>query len=263
MSYTLAVAGKGGTGKTTIAGLIITRLIAAGRSPVLAVDADPNSCLDGALGVTVTETVGALREHARKLAGKGLGAGISKQELLELRIAESLVEADSFDLIAMGRSEGPGCYCYANSVLRQVIAQIADSYPLVVIDNEAGLENLSRRIVRRVDLLVMVTDPSQAGLRTVERLFDLASEIELDFEQLAIVVNRLPRGEFTSGAQALDNKIQPDHTLALPEDPVLSALGERGDSLFTIADDHPAVSRLDHWLRQIGMGASHDDKKTN
>jgi CO dehydrogenase maturation factor len=119
MSYTVAIAGKGGTGKTTVAALTVSRMIARGSKPVLAVDADPNSCLDSALGVAVTQTVGAVREEAREMAGKGLGAGVSKQEMLELKIHESLVEADSFDLIAMGRCEGPGCYCYANNVLKK------------------------------------------------------------------------------------------------------------------------------------------------
>ena len=110
MSYTVAVTGKGGVGKTTVASLLVTRLVARGCSPVLAVDADPNTCLDAALGLEVEKTIGAVREEAREIAERGLGAGVSKRELLELKIAESLVEGEDFDLIAMGRPEGPGCY---------------------------------------------------------------------------------------------------------------------------------------------------------
>ena len=118
MSYHIAITGKGGVGKTTIAGLVITSLINRNCKPVLAVDADPNTCLDSVLGVSVESTIGSVREEARQIAGKGTPTGISKHHLLELKISESLLEADNFDLIAMGRPEGPGCYCYANNVLK-------------------------------------------------------------------------------------------------------------------------------------------------
>ena len=178
MSCTIAITGKGGVGKTTVAGLTVLRLIASGRRPVLAVDADPNTCLDLALGVQVEHTVGGVREEARVLAGEGNTTGIAKQELLRVKIAKSLVETRDFDLIAMGRPEGPGCYCFANNALRATLKEIADDYPFVVIDNEAGLENLSRRIVRELDLMIMVADPSRQGLETVRRLFALAREME-------------------------------------------------------------------------------------
>jgi CO dehydrogenase maturation factor len=248
MAFTVAIAGKGGTGKTTVAALIVSRLIAAGARPVLAVDADPNSCLDSALGVTVIQTVGAVREEAREMAGKGLGAGVSKQEMLELKIHESLVEADSFDLIAMGRCEGPGCYCYANNVLSKVIERLADDYPTMVIDNEAGLENLSRRIVRRVDLLMMVTDPSRVGLKTVERLHELAHEMGLNYGKLAIVVNRLRKGDLPEGAATLQQNTNADFLVGLPADAELAELGERGESLFNLTTGHPLVERLDRLL---------------
>jgi len=251
MSYTVAIAGKGGTGKTTVAALTVARLIAAGVRPVLAVDADPNSCLDAALGVTVTSTVGAVREEARELAGKGLGAGVSKQEMLELKIHSSLVEADSFDLIAMGRCEGPGCYCYANNVLSKVIERLADDYPAMVIDNEAGLENLSRRIVRRVDLLMMVTDPSRAGLKTVERLHALAGEMGLDYARLAIVINRLRNGGLPDGAEALRAATNSDVVVGLPADHRLAELGERGETLVNLDDSHPAVAAIGRLLAEV------------
>ncbi len=252
MSITVAIAGKGGTGKTTVAALLVSRLVAAGRTPVLAVDADPNSCLDAALGVTVTQTVGRVREEARELAGKGLGAGISKQELLELKIAEGLVEAEHFDLIAMGRCEGPGCYCYANNVLKQVIERLADDYPVIVIDNEAGLENLSRRIIRRVDLLVMVTDPSRAGLTTVERLHALALEMGLDYGALAIVVNRLRDGTLPEGAEAVRHATGADLVLGIPADEVLAGLGERGESLQSFNAQGTVVEQIDRLIERVG-----------
>jgi CO dehydrogenase maturation factor len=252
MSFTIAIAGKGGTGKTTVAALTVSRLIARGCKPVLAVDADPNCCLDAALGVEVTQTVGAVREQARELAGRGLGSGVSKQQMLELKIAESLVEADDFDLIAMGRCEGPGCYCYANNVLKRVIERLADDYPVLVIDNEAGLENLSRRIVRRVDLLVMVSDPSQAGLTTVERLHELAREMGLEYGALAIIVNRLRDGRIPDGAAAVRDKIGADLLIGLPLDDALAELGELGSSLIGFAPHNPPVAEIDRLLADVG-----------
>ncbi len=163
MSYLIAVTGKGGVGKTTVSSLIIKQMVAAGKKPVLAIDADPNSCLDAALGVKVEKTVGRVREEAKIEASKGMGAGISKQDMLQMKISESLVESVGFDLIAMGRPEGAGCYCYANNVLKSVIGKLSGQYPYVVLDNEAGLENLSRRIVQKVNLLVLVSDQSNSG----------------------------------------------------------------------------------------------------
>lgn len=253
MSYTIAITGKGGVGKTTLAGLIITRLIARGRRPVLAVDADPNMCLDVLLEVKAEHTVGGVREEARDMAGKGMAAGISKQELLELRIAQSLVEGPNFDLIAMGRPEGPGCYCYANNVLKATLEEIAANYPFVVIDNEAGLENLSRRIVRRADLLVLVSDPSERGLTTLQRLFELAREMKVKYEKLAVVVNRLKHPGLPARAEDLRNALRPDAFLGLPEDEAVEKLGEEGRSLWTLRESNEVVMHVDAFLSEIGV----------
>ncbi len=249
MSTTIAVGGKGGVGKTTVAALLVQGLIARGARPVLAVDADPNTCLDDLLGVRAEATVGSVREQARVLAGQGaLPPGISKQQLLELRIAESLVEAQDFDLVAMGRSEGPGCYCYANNVLRQVITQLSDAYPWVVIDNEAGLENLSRRIVRRVDWLVLVSDPSARGLTTVARLHALAREMEVDFARCALVVNRVRGAGPPPRAVALAAELGADLLLALPDDDALAAVAERGEPVSALDGNNAVIRALDPLL---------------
>ena len=151
MAWTLAITGKGGVGKTTLAALAVRWLVERGSGPVLAVDADPNTNLDVLLGVRVATAVGSVREEVRQLAQTQPTStgGMGKQQLLEMKIQESLIESEKFDLLAMGRPEGPGCYCYANNVLGDAIRRLADDYPAMVIDNEAGLENLSRRIVRR------------------------------------------------------------------------------------------------------------------
>ena len=255
MSYLIAITGKGGVGKTSIAALLIDRLIKTDRKPVLAVDADPNTCLDAALGVSVEKTVGGVREEAREIAGKGMASGISKQQLLEMKIAECLVEADDFDLIAMGRPEGPGCYCYANNVLKSVLTEIAKHYPYVVLDNEAGLENLSRRIVQKVDLLVMVADPSQRGIETIKRLHSLALEMETKYQQLAIIINRLRSDQLPPGVNELKKQINADFVVGLPDNDRLAALSEQGQPLLDLEPDNPMIERLDSFIKKLPGGS--------
>ena len=251
MSYLIAITGKGGVGKTTIAALLIDRLIKKGCKPVLAVDADPNTCLDAALGVSVEKTVGGVREEAREIAGKGMASGISKQQLLEMKIAECLVEAKDFDLIAMGRPEGPGCYCYANNVLKSVLTEISKHYPYVVLDNEAGLENLSRRIVQKVDLLIMVTDPSRRGLETIGRLHALALEMETKYQQLAIIINRLRSNDLPPQVTDLKKQINADFVIGLPDNDQLAALSEQGQPILDLEPGNPMVERLDFFIEKM------------
>jgi len=254
MSFTIAITGKGGVGKTTVAALIVQRLMARGRQPVLAVDADPNTNLDQALGVKAGKTVGGVREEARQIAGEGaIPAGVTKQQLLELKIAESLVEAENFDLIAMGRPEGPGCYCYANNVLKVTIAEIAKNYPYIVIDNEAGLENLSRRIVQKVDLLLLVADPSVRGLETLRRLYDLAREMQIDYGRLVLVINRLRKDELPARTPELQKATHADFVLGLPDDAELAEFGESGHNLKDLPPANPVVRRIDDLMQRIGL----------
>lgn len=249
MSYLIAVSGKGGVGKTTIAGLIINRLINRGKNPVLAIDADPNTCLDEVLDVKAIKTIGGIREEAREIAGKGLAAGISKQELLELKIAECMVEADNFDLIAMGRSEGAGCYCYANNVLKQTINTMTDQYPYVVLDNEAGMENLSRRIVQKVNCLVMVSDSSKRGIDTIRRLHSITHEMQIQYDKLAIVINRMRKDSPLWYAQELQKEIHADFLIDLPDDPELAKVAECGKSIFTVSENNAVVCNIDKFLK--------------
>jgi CO dehydrogenase maturation factor len=253
MSYVIGISGKGGVGKTTLSALIVSRLIARKCTPVLAVDADPNSCLDSNLGVRVEKTIGRVREDARKEAAKGLALGMSKQQMLEMKISESLVEADDFDLIAMGRSEGPGCYCYANNVLKQAINTISDAYPYVVLDNEAGMENLSRRIVQEVDLLVMVADPSRRGLDTLKRLHEVTAEMEIKYSKLALVINRMRRDELPAYAAQLQAETGADLLIGIPDDHALADLGEAGHALAGLPATNIVIQRVDQLLTEAGL----------
>ena len=253
MSYFIAITGKGGTGKTTTAALLVKLLVGRRCRPVFAVDADPNTCLDAALGVRVNQTLGQAREETRELASKGLVSGISKQELLEMKIAECMVEADDFDLIAMGRPEGPGCYCYANNVLKEVLSQKSSQYPFVILDNEAGLENLSRRIIQKADLLVFLADPSHQGLTTVKRLYDLAQEMKVQYRQLAIIVNRLSDGELPLYSEEIKSATGADWVIGLPENAELAELGRNGRGVWPLSPSNPVAQRLGQFLTNAGI----------
>jgi len=253
MAFTIAVTGKGGVGKTTVSALLVRCLIERGCTPVLAVDADPNTCLDLALGVEINSTIGGAREEAKQIVSQGASAGIPKHLLLEMKVAESLVESDDFDLMAMGRPEGPGCYCYANNVLAEAIRRLSDSYAYVVIDNEAGLENLSRRIVRKVDLMVIVSDPSKQGMQTARRLHTLMQEMNVQYSQLAMVINRLRDSQRPAGPDALPGQADARFVLALPEDTELADLAERGASLMELSNGNVLIGGIAGLLEQAGI----------
>jgi CO dehydrogenase maturation factor len=250
MAFKIAVSGKGGVGKTSVSSLLVLRLIARGCNPVLAVDADPNTCLDSVLGVKAVNSIGKVREEARDEASKGMASGISKQQLLEMKLAESLVESDNFDLIAMGRPEGPGCYCYANNVLKQAISQISAHYPYIVMDNEAGLENLSRRIVQRVETLIFVTDPSARGFETLVRLKQLAGEMDIRYDKLAVIVNRVRNGSMPPSAERL-RQMGTSVVTALPDDDEIAAFAEQGKPFTGLSADNPVVKGIDDFLNNI------------
>lgn len=251
MSRLIAITGKGGVGKTTVAALLVMRLLQRGCRPVLAVDADPNTCLDAALGMKVIKSVGAIREDARKFAQEESLRGMDKQRFLKLRIAESLVESDDFDLIAMGRSEGPGCYCYANTVLKAVLNEMVNQYPYVILDNEAGLENLSRRIINKVNLLIMVTDATARGFETVKRLHKLSGEMEIAYDRLAIIVNRLRRKELPAGAEELKIATDADIIVGLPEDEEILTLSEYSGNLKNISAGNKVLNELDRIIENV------------
>ncbi|MBF0329590.1 MAG: carbon monoxide dehydrogenase [Nitrospirae bacterium] len=197
MAFVIAFAGKGGTGKTSLAGLTVKYLTEKRRGPVLAVDADSNSCLNEALGVQIHATIGKLREESLQAVRSGgdRPGGMSMEQLFDYQVQQSLIEADGFDLMVMGRPEGPGCYCAANNIIRKYTDILSDKYPYVVIDNEAGMEHLSRRTTHKVNVLVMVSDPTAKGILTVKRINELVDEIQLDVEKRILIINRVVGSE--------------------------------------------------------------------
>ncbi len=251
MGKIIAVAGKGGTGKTMVAALLIKYLVDDNRGSVLAVDADPSTNLDLTLGISVEETVGDIREEtAQEVSSGSFMPGISKQDYLELRINQALVEEKGFDLLAMGRPEGPGCYCAANNMLRHFIDQLSKSYEYVVIDNEAGLEHLSRRTTQNVDLLLIVSDPTMRGLATAERVAELIHELKTRVGHIRLIINRVPTNEDgkTILARQLEQFIT-DKQLGLagliPLDPLVAEYDTVGRPLVELPAETPARRALE------------------
>ncbi|MFH0845190.1 MAG: AAA family ATPase [Pseudomonadota bacterium] len=186
MPYSIGLAGKGGTGKTTVAGLLVKYLVDKGKVPVLAVDADSNANFNEVIGLEVKETLGDAREEMKK----GVAAGMTKDVFMEMKLEQAVVEAKGFDLIVMGRPEGPGCYCAANTLLTQYLERLIDNYAYIVIDNEAGMEHISRLTTNNIDLLIVVTDSSRRSIRSAARILELTNELGLNIKRKSLIVNQ-------------------------------------------------------------------------
>jgi CO dehydrogenase maturation factor len=247
---TIAVTGKGGTGKTTVAALAIRALVERDLTPVLAVDADPNMNLDAALGVKVAFTIGDVREEGLAKVD-ALPAGMSKTEFLRYRTAQALVEAKGFDLLAMGRPEGPGCYCYANNVLRAAVDQIQAQYRFVVMDAEAGLEHLSRRTTRDVDLLLLLSDASVRGIETAARALKLIGDLKTGVGRSMLVLTRVDGVPSELEAAVRERGLEVEATI--PEDDELRRLDAAGKPLVEVGPRSPALTAVVRILDNAGM----------
>lgn len=189
MSYTIAIAGKGGTGKTTIAALLVRLLKENKKGSILAVDADPNSNLAESLGVETGRTIGDILDLIARQPQK-VPAGMPKERFIEYEVQGAVVEAEGFDLLTMGAPEGPGCYCYVNNALRNVLGALIKDYDFIVIDNEAGLEHFSRRTTRQADALIIVSDGSRVGLKSAARINALVKELKIPIKKSGLLINR-------------------------------------------------------------------------
>jgi len=245
----LAMTGKGGVGKTVLSALAINWLVQQGEAPILAVDADSNANLYEALGVSFADTVGGIRESARKEAQTL--KGIAKQEFLELRVQAALVEQNGFDLIVMGRPEGQGCYCFANNVLREVLDRLARNYRHIVIDSEAGLEHISRRTLLTLDQLIVVSDASVRGIHTAGRISALVDEIGLPTKARGLIVNRVPNGDLPP---LMAREVQATGLpllAAVPFDPDIAALDAGGMPVTAIPRNAPARLVLENVMESL------------
>jgi CO dehydrogenase maturation factor len=239
MGHVIATAGKGGTGKTTVASLLIRHLLRLGKRPILAIDADANDNLADGIGMKKEGSIaGITDEFFKKRAG--LPAGMTKEAYLEQRLNTVLSESKDIDLLVMGHPEGAGCYCYVNNVLRAQMERLVDNYPFVVVDNEAGLEHVSRRTTRKVDTMIMVADLSAKAIKAASRVREVVEELELQIGRIGLVINRSP-GDAAPFRELIE---QSGLELwgVLPASEAAAENDARGESVFQLSDDDPLVA---------------------
>lgn len=249
---TIALAGKGGTGKTTVAALLVRHFARKHLGTVLAIDADPSSNLNLVLGLPLTVTVGDIRENMLAGVQNGsVGTGITRHDFLKTEIRLAVEEGDTVDLLAMGRPEGQGCYCPVNHMLRQIIDGLGQSYDFVVIDNEAGMEHLSRRTTRDVDFLLVVTDPTVRGVKTAEGIVKLADDLQINVGKALLVVNRV-EGELPPALRATLDGLKTAGPLqgielagVIPADPRIGEFDAVGRPLVELGSDSPAAQAIE------------------
>jgi CO dehydrogenase maturation factor len=261
MTTTIALAGKGGVGKTTTAGMVIKYLSQTQSGATLAIDADPSSNLNMVLGLELEWTVGDIREgmlnqvkQSLTAGGAAMGTlpgGVNKREYLNYEIRSSLSEGSRFDLIAMGRSEGPGCYCAVNHNLREVIDDLSKSYRYVVIDNEAGMEHLSRRTTRDVQALLVVTDPTQRGIVAAERIAGFRKDMDINIEKIYLIVNRLRTETIPEPLQKRIDAMDIELLGTIPADDQLAEFEFSGRPLVDLGDESPVFQAISKMMEKV------------
>jgi len=252
---TIAVAGKGGTGKTTICGLIIDYLSKTGKGPILAVDADPNSNLNEVLGVELPTTLGEIREKMqyKDKIDESLPPNMTKQEYTEFMFSDALEEEENFDLLVMGRTQGEGCYCYINGVLKTQIDKYKSGYRYIVVDNEAGLEHISRGILPRIDILLLVSDASRRGIQAVGRIAVMVEELKLNPSVKKLVVNRAPGAALEDGILEEIEKQKLDLIGVVPQDETVYRFDADGRPSSTVPEESPVKTAMKEILEKLGL----------
>jgi len=249
LTFNIAVAGKGGSGKTSVASLIIRYLKKDGKGPILAVDADPNANLGESLGLNINQTVGSIIAsfNEEKI---DIPPGMTKEAYLEYKLNEAIVESGGLDLVTMGRGEGPDCYCYPNLILRKFVDTLSQSYAYIVIDNEAGMEHLSRRTTQNVDALLIISDHSVKGIRTVARIRDLVSELKLVVRKQSVIINFAPSNLDPLVTKELDRLgIKPEAAIPLDEEVYQYDLKQK--PLLDLPDTSKAVKTVSGLMANI------------
>ena len=252
--HTIAVAGKGGVGKTTTCVMIIDYLCKKGKGPLLVVDADANSNLNEVLGVEVDCTLGQIREEMANAELKGtIPSGMTKADYAEFKFNSALIEDDDFDMIVMGRTQGKGCYCFVNGVLKTQVDKYAGNYKYVVMDNEAGLEHVARGTLPKVDTMLLISDCSRRGIQAVARIAEMIEEMELKPVQMGLIVNRAPGGVLNDGVKAEIEKHGLKLFGVLPHDEAVYDCDCNGDPSSKLPDTDPMKIALKSVMQSIGL----------
>ena len=252
--HTIAVAGKGGVGKTTTCGMIIDYLCKKKRGPVLVVDADANSNLNEVLGVEAETTLGSIREEMAQAELKGnLPKGMTKAQYAEMKFGDALIEEDDFDMLIMGRTQGKGCYCYVNGVLKSQVDKYAQNYSYIVLDNEAGLEHVARGTLPQVNTMLLISDCSRRGIQAVARIAEMIEELELHPGQMGLIVNRAPGGVLEDGVRAEIEKHGINLLGVLPQDDAVYLCDCNGEPSAHLPESDPMKAALVQIMAQLGL----------
>jgi len=238
MPFSIAIAGKGGTGKTTLAGLLVKYMVKRGLTPVLAVDADANANLNEVLGLTVEDTLGSAREEMKK---GHVPSGMTKDVFISMKLQQAVIESDGYDLVVMGQPEGPGCYCAANSLLTGFLEKLTGNYRYIVMDNEAGMEHISRLTTRNVDVLLVVADTSRRAIEAAGRIDSLAKELKVGVGKCFLVINQVKNRLSEETLKAVE-KSGLQLIGVVPEDPEIYEFDLKGRPMVDISDENSAVS---------------------
>ena len=254
MPHTIAVAGKGGVGKTTTCGMIIDYLCKKKNGPVLVVDADANSNLNEVLGVEVETSLGQIREEMAQAELKGtIPKNMTKADYAEMKFNDALIEDDDFDMLVMGRTQGKGCYCYVNGVLKTQVDKYAKNYAYVVMDNEAGLEHVARGTLPKVDTMLLVSDCSRRGIQAVARIAEMINEMQLNPGQMGLIVNRAPGGVLDKGVQEEIDRHGLKLFGVLPQDDGVYRCDCNGEPSAKLPDSSPMKTAVNRLMEQLGL----------
>ncbi|MBP3411019.1 MAG: AAA family ATPase [Clostridia bacterium] len=256
MTHTIAVAGKGGVGKTTTCGMLIDLLCSQRKTPILVVDADANSNLNEVLGVEVETTLGDIREEmarAEMMKDSPIPAGMTKADYAEMKFSSALIEDDDFDMLVMGRTQGKGCYCYVNGVLTSQMNKYYGNYRYMVIDNEAGLEHISRGVLPHVDTLLLISDCSRRGIQAVARIAEMVRDLDLKPGQMKLIVNRAPGGQLNAAVLEEIEKHGLDLVGVLPQDDTVFEYDCEGKPSAKVPDTNPVKVALTSIMAKLGL----------
>ena len=256
MAHVIAIAGKGGVGKTTLTGLIIQYLGKKGKGPILAVDADANSNLNEVLGVEVESTLGDVREEvARAEMSKTnpIPAGMSKADYMEFKFDDALIESDDYDLLVMGRTQGKGCYCFVNGLLQAQLQRLQKNYPYIIVDNEAGMEHISRGVLPSMETAILISDCSRRGVQAVGRIAELIKECDMHPKKIGLIINRAPGGVLNAGTKEEIEKQGLTLLGVAPQDENVYDFDCQGSPIVDLPEDSPVRKAIEEIIDRMEL----------